>query len=76
MRVEQGQKRLTDTEVRQIVDEYGKGKSTYQLAREFGRHRNTVSNVLKSKGVEVTSKVKLDAEAVIEMYAQKILPKK
>ena len=70
-KVKQEQKRLTDEEIALLCDAYQNGKSTYQLAREFGCHRNTVSNALKSRGIEVTNKVKLDVEAVIEMYAQK-----
>ena len=69
-KVEQRQKHLTDAEVKQIVAEYKKGKSTYALAKEFDCHRTTVSDALKSKGVDVTKKVKLDVDGVIAMYEQ------
>ena len=69
-RIEQSQKRLTDEEIGLICSAYRSGKSTYQLAREFGCHRNTISNALKSKGIEVTKKSKLDVVDVATLYEQ------
>ena len=70
-KTKQVQKHLTDVEVGQVVAAYEKGKSTYALASEFGCHRKTISGALKSRGVVVTKKVKLDEDGVIAMYEQR-----
>ena len=69
-RIEQSQKRLTDEEIGLVCSAYQSGKSTYQLAREFGCHRSTISNALKSRGIEVTKKSKLDVVDVATLYEQ------
>jgi hypothetical protein len=35
----QEQKRLSDKEIQTLITEYKNGKSTYGLAKQFGRHR-------------------------------------
>lgn len=52
----QKQKRLSDDEIRQIVDKYKAGATTYELAAEFGCHRRTISRALKKSGIEVSIK--------------------
>ena len=41
----------------QIVIKYKCGKSTYELAEEYGCHRYTISKHLKEAGIEVTNRV-------------------
>ena len=69
-KIKQEQKRLSDDEVSLIIAAYKSGSSTYDLAEQFGCHRNTISNAIKSRGVSVTIRKdeKLDAEDVIAMY--------
>ena len=72
-RIQHEQKRLNDEEIQLLVTGYQSGKSTYQLAHEFGCHRITVSNILKRHGVLVSkakSQKKLDIPDVIAMYGQ------
>ena len=67
----QVQKRLNKDEIKLLITEYESGKSTYALAKQFGCHRTTVSDVLKRNGVNVTKSSwhkKLNIEDVISMY--------
>jgi len=50
-RRKQSQTRLTHQQKRELVDSYLEGATTYELAAQYGCHRNTVSNVLKDRGV-------------------------
>lgn len=52
---------------------YQQGKSTYELAWEFGCHRATIRRVLKDNGIEVTNqyaKKKVLAEMIMQMYSE------
>ncbi|MFC4244949.1 hypothetical protein ACFOYW_16360 [Gryllotalpicola reticulitermitis] len=40
--------------VKQLVDEYKGGRSTYELARKHQLRRNTVRDVLRREGVDIT----------------------
>ena len=53
----QQQKRLTECEKVEIVAKYKAGISTYDLAKEYGCHRYTISKHLKDAGVEVSNRV-------------------
>ncbi|MEV5532615.1 hypothetical protein [Streptomyces prunicolor] len=44
-------KRLKEAQVTELVEAYGAGASTYQLADHFGIKRQTVSNILKRNGI-------------------------
>lgn len=71
--IKQQQKSLSDTETRTIIMKYQQGKSTYELAKEFGCHRYTISKALKDNGVEVTNqcaKKKVLAEMIMQMYSE------
>ena len=50
----QAQKHLTDLEIVNIITEYKAGLSTYDLARKYDCHRNTISRNLKKRGIKVT----------------------
>ena len=49
--VKQRQVRLGDEQVQDLVAGYLSGTTVYELATRFGCHRNTVSRLLKSRGV-------------------------
>lgn len=49
--ISQRQKRLSKDEIGEVVKSYLAGSTVYQLADEFGCHRNTISTHLKSSGV-------------------------
>ena len=69
----QKQKRLSDSEIRQIAERYSAGASTYELAAAFGCHRSTISWALKKSGIEVTNeaaKRETLTEQVLQMYAE------
>jgi len=71
-RITQEQRRLNDKEIKLLISEYEKGKSTYQLAKQFSCHRSTVSSILKKHGVVVsndTAQKKLDPDVVIALYS-------
>jgi DNA-binding CsgD family transcriptional regulator len=49
--VRQHQRRLSSSEIAELVIEYSSGATTYELASRFGCHRTTVSELLKSHDV-------------------------
>ena len=61
----QKQKRLSDAEIRQVVERYSAGANTYELADEFGCHRSTISRTLKKCGIKVTHNC-ADRNALVE----------
>ena len=70
-RIKQEQKRFSEDEVKMLISEYQSGKSTYALAEQFGCKRQTVSEVLKRHGVDVScrwAQRKLDIDDIVAMY--------
>ncbi len=70
----QEQKCFTTEEIQLLITGYKSGKTTYQLADEFGCHRATVSRVLKRNNVNVTNgfrKKQLNPNDVVAMYENK-----
>jgi DNA-binding CsgD family transcriptional regulator len=55
-RLHQPQKILSDEEVSELIIGYKSGLTIYQLAKQFGCHRTTVSQHLKSRGVEMRNR--------------------
>ena len=55
-RIQQEQKRLNDEEINLLIAAYLGGRSTYALAKQFGCHRTTISDILKRHNVTVTNK--------------------
>ena len=53
-RIRQKKKRLTDNEIKELVAGYKQGATVYELAAQFGYHRTTASNYLKSHGVKMS----------------------
>lgn len=71
--VTQQQKHLSDEELELIAQKYLAGISTYELAKEFGCHRYTISNNLKRMGIDVSGHVegrKYKTEDVIQLYTE------
>lgn len=56
-------------ELQRIFDLYRSGQSTYQLARQFGTNRHTITSHLRRGGVTLRSREKLTPE-LIEQAAQ------
>lgn len=76
--ITQQQKALSELEIRTICERYKNGASSYELAREFGCHRRTISDALKRNGVEVSHRATTKPELVkhiIELYADYKTPK-
>ena len=70
-RIKQQQKILSDEEIKHIIEEYGRGASTYALANKYNCHRSTISRALKQNGIKVTNEVigrKVKPEEVAEMH--------
>ena len=44
---------LTPAKERKVVEQYGKGKTSAQLAEKFGVHRSTIVGIVKRAGGEV-----------------------
>ena len=68
----QKQKKLSDHEIKEIVERYKKGETIYELGKAYGCHRNTISRNLKKSGVIVSLKKEgkiFQAEDVIRLYA-------
>ncbi|KJF18044.1 helix-turn-helix domain-containing protein [Acidithrix ferrooxidans] len=51
--IRQRQKRLTCADVDKVVTAYVGGSTTYEIARQFGVHRYTVSQHLKGRGIKL-----------------------
>jgi hypothetical protein len=64
----QQQKRLTKDEIKQIISGYQNGATVYELAAQLGRHRNTISKVLKRNGIRPTIKLDIDVQAITTLY--------
>ena len=76
--ITQQQKTLSELETRTICERYRNGASSYELAKEFGCHRRTISDALKRNGVEVSHRASTKPELVkriIELYAEMKTPK-
>ena len=76
--ITQQQKTLSELEIRTICERYKNGASSYELAKEFGCHRRTISDALKRNGVEVSHQASKKPELVkkiIELYAEYKTPK-
>lgn len=76
--ITQQQKTLSELEIRTICERYKNGASSYELAREFGCHRRTISDALKRNGVEVSHRASKKPDLVkriIELYAEYKTPK-
>ena len=75
--IEQQQKHLSNNEVLEIISKYKAGKSTYELAKEYGCHRRTISDNLKKRGIKVTNQLmerKGVVELVMQMYSEYYKP--
>jgi transposase len=69
----QEQNRQIECDAAEIVLAYQRGASTNKLARQYGCHRHTISNLLKKNGVEVSqSKIKSEetVRQIIALYEQ------
>lgn len=72
-KISQNQKILSNDEIKQLVQGYEQGLSTYRLAKQFGCHRYTISKALKDNGIEVSNQVakkKVLAEMIMQMYSE------
>lgn len=61
----QRSRRLGSTELAKLTEAYLTGRSVYDLGREFGIHRRTVAELLRSNGVELRYR-KLTDEQITE----------
>lgn len=76
--IKQQQKTLTEFEIQSVIQKYQNGASSYDLAKEFGCHRRTITDTLKRNGVEVSHQAATKPELVkriIELYAEMKTPK-
>lgn len=62
--ITQQQKNLSELEIQTICERYKNGASSYELAKEFGCHRRTISDTLKRNGVEVSHQATTKPELV------------
>lgn len=70
-KIGQKQKRMNGNEILSLITAYNDGKTTYELAEQYGCHRQTISSMLKKHGINVTkckAKEKLNPEDVVFMY--------
>jgi transposase-like protein len=63
-------KRLRPAEASELVDAYRASETVYQLARQFGIHRNTVSGLLERHGVPRRGRPlsPLQIQLAVELY--------
>lgn len=67
----QQQKRFSDDEISEIAQEYRSGKTTYELAEQYGCARHTIVTALKKMGITATkakAQEAIDADNVIRLY--------
>jgi DNA invertase Pin-like site-specific DNA recombinase len=65
-------RRLSPTELQQVIELYRLGLSTYKLARQFGTNRHTITGHLRRGGVALRSRHKLTPhliEQAKQLYA-------
>ena len=62
----QKHKWLSNNEIKQIVQMYNEGYSTYEIARRYKCHKNTVSRHLKKAGVTVSNKASTRDKLLID----------
>lgn len=64
--------RLNDHQVARLVERYESGATDYELAREFGISRGTVSTRLKTAGVQLRLApiTKQQLQTAIELYSR------
>lgn len=70
----QSQKRLSAAEKEIVVQEYKSGKTTYELAQQFGCHRRTIAATLEKHGVKPDKRKaqkKLDPAKIIALYEKR-----
>lgn len=67
----QRQTRLKHREIEELVVQYSSGSTVYELATLFGCHRNTVSRLLKSRGVSMrlSPLTTEQIERAVELYS-------
>jgi IS30 family transposase len=58
---------LTAEEIKQIAIDYQKGATVYELADQYGCHRDTISENLKKHGVNVTVKKFTSQDGIQEL---------
>lgn len=76
--IKQQQKNLSELEIQTIIHKYQSGSSSYELAKEFGCHRSTITAALRRNGIEISHKATTKPELVkrvIELYAEMKTPK-
>ena len=64
------QKRLSDSEIQEIIEAYKAGANCCELGEKYGCHHTTISGALKKAGISVrngSTKV-LDEPAITSMY--------
>ena len=64
------QKRLSDSEIQEIIEAYKAGANCCELGKKYGCHHTTISGTLKKAGITVrngSTKV-LDEATIISMY--------
>lgn len=67
-------KDFSDADVEQIISYYESGKTTTELAKQFGCSKGTISKLLRQHGINVTkakAQMKLDVKTVILMYKER-----
>ena len=70
-KITQPQKRLSEKEIKSVIEEYQSGMSTYALARQYACDRHTISQCLKERGIKVTvEKItsEHDIKEIISLY--------
>lgn len=76
--ITQQQNNPSELEIQTICERYKNSASSYELAKEFGCHRRTISDTQKRNGVEASqqasTKPKL-IKRIIELYAEMKTPK-
>ena len=69
-RLHQPQKILSKEEISELVVGYKSGLTIYQLAKQFGCHRTTVSQHLKAKGIEMRNRplTQTQVDEIVRLY--------
>jgi transposase-like protein len=57
-------RKLSPVERTQLVEQYQSGKSTYELARQFGTDRHTIARHLRHEGIELRPQRKMTPQRI------------
>lgn len=63
-------KRLTEEQIAQIIELYGKGKTPTELANQFGIYNNSVTRLLRKHGIDRNQQIRVSQEKIDQIISE------